>query len=164
MSLNTTPSTWVASAVLTAAQLNLQVRDALTGIQAAWTAYTPTSTGITLGNGTLTGRSNRMGKTIDFTVVFTLGSTSAVSAAPTFTLPFTARVADWVSMDCTANDSSVGITGYYPFAAIATSTTVVTFRPLSSTAGNPFGTVGAAAPFTWGTGDIMSLAGRYEAA
>ena len=43
----TTPSTWTAGAVLTAAQLNTQVKGNLDVIGGAWTAYTPTWTGAT---------------------------------------------------------------------------------------------------------------------
>ena len=45
MSLNTTAATWVSGSVVTAAQMNTEIRDAVNGLQAAWTAYTPTTTG-----------------------------------------------------------------------------------------------------------------------
>jgi hypothetical protein len=88
VALNTTPATWVAGSVATAAQFNTEVRDALTGIQAAWTAYTPTLTGITLGNGTLACAFTRYGKTIKVRGMFIAGTTTTYSAtAFAFSLP-----------------------------------------------------------------------------
>lgn len=85
MSLNTTPATWVTGTVVTAAQLNLEVRDALTGIQAAFTAFTPawtaSTTNPTIGNGTIACRYQRYGKTIPSCEFYLLlGSTTTVGS------------------------------------------------------------------------------------
>jgi hypothetical protein len=69
VTLNTTPRTWVAGEVVTAAEMNTEVRDAVTGIQAAWATYTPALTASgsnpTLGTGSsVNGSYNQIGKTI----------------------------------------------------------------------------------------------------
>ena len=91
MSLNTTPRTWVGGEVMTAANLNLEVRDAISGTQGAWTTYAPTwtsSTNPSIGNGTLSGRYRRIGKTVDIVVTMAAGSTTTFGAgAYSFSLP-----------------------------------------------------------------------------
>lgn len=88
--LNTTPRTWVAGAALTAAQLNAEIRDALTNLQSAWTSYTPTLSNITLGNGSAVASFQRVGKTITATCLFQAGSSTAYSAGTlAFSLPVT---------------------------------------------------------------------------
>src|SRR4029079_8516910 len=82
--LNFTPRTWVTGEIATAAQMNAEVRDALTGYQAAWTYYTPTWTGLTVGNGTSSFQWTRAGKTAFVRGRFTLGSTSSVGGTTGF--------------------------------------------------------------------------------
>ena len=53
----------------------------------AWTAYTPTLAGITLGNGTMSARYALIGKTMHLRFDFTLGSTSAITGQARFSLP-----------------------------------------------------------------------------
>src|SRR4051812_17325123 len=66
-------------------------------LSGARTSYTPTTTGITLGNGTVTGRYRQVDKEVEFICQFTFGSTSAVTASPTFTLPATALTTGWTA-------------------------------------------------------------------
>lgn len=61
----------------------------------AWTAYTPvwssTGTAVALGNGTVVGRYQRVGRTIHFAIEFTAGSTTTFgSGVYNWTVPFTA--------------------------------------------------------------------------
>lgn len=80
MGLNTTPRTWVDSEVVTALELNTEVRDALTGIQAAWTSYTPALTNITKNNGVTSCAYMQIGKLIWVRFRFAAGSTTTYSA------------------------------------------------------------------------------------
>lgn len=128
----------------------------------AWSVYTTTSTNITVGNGTLEARARQVGQTVDFFVQFTLGSTSAVSASPTFTLPATALRTGWQAAHSTIFDTSA--TAFYPVAGIADTTGRVLCRILPLTAGNPYLAIGATAPMTWATGDVLTIQGSYEAA
>lgn len=89
MSVNTTAPSYTAGQVVTAAQLNA-LQD---GIQAAWDAYTPTLTNITLGNGTVAGRYLRVGKTVDVAITLTVGSTTSASGQLQFSVPVAAHAA-----------------------------------------------------------------------
>lgn len=166
MSLNTTPRTWVSGEVVTAAQMNTEIRDAFTGIQAAWTAYTPAWTASTtapvLGNGTLVGAYNRVGKTVDFRIVLTMGSTTTYGAGfYVFSLPVTPvaaginileyPVADVICHDASPSAVTPGIGAIFSTSEV---------RPRSYAGA----TITPTAPFTFASGDRIMLAGRYEAA
>lgn len=58
-----------------------------------WKTYTPalTGTGITKGNGTLSGRYRQNGKTVFFSLTFTRGGTTSGTGPIIFTLPVAAR-------------------------------------------------------------------------
>lgn len=164
MSLNTTPRTWISGEVVSAAQMNTEIRDAIAGIEAEWDAWTPTLTGFTLGNGSLTARYRRVGKTVDFRVQFTAGSTSTFTAGFILTLPVAAAAAGYPA------ETALGAAALYDASAGASSrmggTAVYTGagafflladRDVPSTVGNT-------APWTWATGDKFSVTGTYEAA
>lgn len=129
-----------------------------------WTTYTPTTTNITLGNGSLTARYSVIGKTVHFYIVFTLGSTSAMGSDPIFTMPFTAS-------------SNVGTTPIGVGEAVQTgvSSNTITVRPISTTQMRPLienasGTyvfedlITASVPFTWGNTHVLNFSGTYEMA
>lgn len=163
MSLNTTPRTWVTGEVVTAAELNTEVRDGFTGIQAAWTAYTPTLSNITLGNGTLTFKSARVGKTIIVRGRFVAGSTTTYSAgALAFSLPATpstdyAAAGDWpvgsgMVKPTTVNMGvTVWLNGSGNFQFVIDNATTAT-------------TVTNTAPGTFGTSAEIGFTAEYEAA
>lgn len=56
-------------------------------LRAGWTAYTPTVTGITLGNGTVTGRYKRIGPTVHIKVMIVVGSTTIITGLGSISLP-----------------------------------------------------------------------------
>jgi hypothetical protein len=92
-----TPRTWVVGEVVTAALLNTEIRDQLNSMFDVWTTYTPTwtaSTNPALGNGTLTGRYIKIGRTVTVSILLTCGSTTTYgSGAYAFGLPFPAAAA-----------------------------------------------------------------------
>ena len=61
--------------------------DIATALTSAWTTWSPTLANLTLGNAVQTARYRRLGQTVDWYWQFTLGTTSAVGTAPSFTLP-----------------------------------------------------------------------------
>lgn len=84
----TAPSTWVSGAILTAAQLNTQLRDNMLAIGDAWTSYTPTWTNVTLGTSpTQASAYMNAGKLYIVRISLTLGTGGALTGAPEFTLP-----------------------------------------------------------------------------
>lgn len=76
-----TPKTWVVGEVVSAAMLNQEIRDQFLSFFGAWTDYTPSwiaeSGGTpTVGNGTLTGRYLKVGRTVDFLIRLSVGSST----------------------------------------------------------------------------------------
>ena len=155
--LNTNPITWVGGLV-TSAMMNAQVRDPLTALQAAWTAYTPTWTAVTtnpsLGNGTLTGSYHRIGKTIFFTISLTIGSTTTLgSGGWIFSLPVNAGG----SASATPFNSQCRIPGNLIRHALLNSNSTVSLYHVD-------GTIMTGTTIAWASGNIMSVSGIYEAA
>jgi hypothetical protein len=126
-----------------------------------WISWTPTLSNITLGNGTLVARYQQIGKTVNFYFVFQLGSTSAITGAAGFSLPFVNRQNDLWLTGCTLQDQGVGaytgagilFDGYLYFRAEPANATYVFYTPISSTV-----------PFTWGNTDFMTINGSYQVA
>ena len=128
-----------------------------------WTAYTPTLTNITLGNGTLTASYMQVGKTVHFKISLTLGSTSAMGTAPTFTLPVTAVAASGLIYGlCLLAD--YGTADYVGFSLQDSTTTVKVY--VTNVAGTypTLTTITATVPYTWAVSDVMVISGTYEAA
>jgi len=127
----------------------------------AWTAYTPTwasSAGsVAIGNGTLSGRYRKVGKTVDFVVALTAGSTTTYGTAgafwsfglppigvPTMPFVFPLRMIDTLTLE------------YEGFAiAAAGGSTVELFKPVS-------GRILNNSPFAFGNTDALSFNGTYE--
>ena len=156
----TSPRTWVAAEKPPASTLNTHIRDNFKAIGDPWTAYAPTLSGWTLGNGTIAGFYVQMGKTVHFRLVLTTGSTTTYSAGPSFSLPATAFSGAGTNRDpvgtCSLFDTSASAHGHR-IAALTGATTVA-----------PVNTDGAAlsptVPWTWTTGDKIFVSGTYEAA
>lgn len=161
----TSPRTWAVNDVVTASLLNVHLRDNFKAIGDAWGSYTPSWTGSTtnpvLGNGTIAGAYAQAGKLVFYKVTLTTGSTSTYgSGAWLFSLPVTASsfsvTAAGSTGFATLYDSS-GTTRYFRMA-YQNSTTTVAMADMSATL------VTATVPFTWATGDSLSIQGFYEAA
>lgn len=87
-----TPRTWVVGEVVNAALLNTEIRDQLNSMFAAWTTYTPTwtSTGTApaIGNGSLTGRYMKIGRTVIVEINMIAGATTTFGTGNySFSLP-----------------------------------------------------------------------------
>lgn len=100
MSVNNTPRTWVVGETATAANMNAEIRDPLTGIQAAWDTYTPaltaTTTNSTLGTGSsAAGTFIRYGKSIRGTAEIVFGSSGVAAGSGSYgvSLPAAATAA-----------------------------------------------------------------------
>jgi hypothetical protein len=128
----------------------------------AWTSYTPTITNLTLGNGSLVAKYAIVGKTLFFSIVFALGSTSAVGTSPTFGFP------SGISSS-TGNNGPLGIGASnsiggtrYPFWLFMSSDVIVPRVLNSSGTYLTHGAITATVPFTWAEGNSMLLSGRTE--
>lgn len=157
--LNYTPRTWVAGETVTAAYMNAEIKTPLTTIQSAMGSYGPVLTGVTLGNGTVVGKYNRVGKMLDFYATFTFGSTSAVTGVIGVPLPTGATFANW-SCSATIFDTSAG--AWYPALGVATTTAALQIRVWPAAAGGVLAATSSTSPMTWATGDVMAVFGRCE--
>jgi hypothetical protein len=151
------PFPFVDGSVLTAAELN--------GIGETATAYTPTITSFTLGNGTSDWSYVRVNKLVFVKGKITFGSTSSFTGTPSFTFPFTASSfygAQSYFGNAFILDS--GVAAYSGFCvALSTSAFEVSATLVNATyaSQNAFN---ATTPMTWTTNDSFTVSFVYEAA
>ncbi|MFB7711580.1 hypothetical protein [Streptomyces sp. NPDC056105] len=169
--MTTTPRTWVVGEVVSAALLNQEIRDQFNSFFGAWSTYTPgwfaeTGTNPTLGNGTLTGRYLKVGRTVDWVMQLTWGSTTAAGSGGgsenwMFGLPaapaagFTQRI---VNVDAYDNGAL-----HYSGNAVYATTNGGVFRTIVSNRADANGIWDSTLPFVYNAGDILYASGRYEA-
>lgn len=155
-----TPTTFNAGTGLGATALNTNLRDFGLAF-GPWSTYTPTVTGWTLGNGSVSGAYLQVQKTVLFRARFTYGSTSAVSGPLTMTLPVGCTLpagGPHYVFDAFATSNT---TWYQMFSRADSGTTfTVHYLGTNSAITNPTST----APFTWASGNIVEVNGVYEAA
>ena len=121
-----------------------------------WTAYTPTITGLTLGNGTVTARYQRIGNTIHLHISVDIGSTTTMGSA-VITLPFAALS----EAGGVATLIRVGSSRQYGQARINGSTVTV-YGVVPATGYNAL--LDASTPFTWTADSFILVGATYEAA
>lgn len=155
----TTPPTFSAGVGgLTAAMLNTYVRDNFKALGDAWTSYTPTLGGWTLGNGTLVGKWMSANKLVMGRIEYTVGSTDTKSGTLTFATPVTPNL---------INGATCGRAGLFDTSAANRA-----FRHVFwGSAANAFFATSEAdvritptTPWTWATGDQVFIDFEYEAA
>ena len=127
----------------------------------AYTAFTPTWNNFTPGNGTVVARYTQIGKIVNFSVIFTLGTTSVMGTTPQIVLPVT---------------KSANLSGSIPIGLARlnqTGTAIYVGQLMASgtfSVINASGTYGAenflsaTVPFTWASTHVIYLSGTYEAA
>lgn len=144
-------------------QLAQAVDDATVGTAAfatAWTAFTPTIVGT--ASPTVDARYKQIGKTVFFRAEIVL--TAAVTAAMTFTLPVAQRFVAGTGPSygaIYAKDVSAGL--YINGQLIHSSGTTCRVMLAASGTNSNLADVNATAPFTWASGDTISIRGEYEA-
>ena len=148
------PFPFVAASILTAAELN--------GI-GEYTAYTPTFTNLTVGNGTVSFRYGRVNKFIHVIGRVTFGSTTSITGSVTATLPVTASYDGLQTIGLTRVTDNSGST-YQGRVTLSSSTL---FGPnVDNVIGTRIEAQGYSAtiPFTWTTSDSINVSYYYEAA
>jgi hypothetical protein len=163
------------------AQQHADINDAMEAVQTklaigntvvgTYTAYTPTFTNLTVGNGTSTARFSRVNNIVNYFGYFTLGTTSSLSAsAATITLPVTANsiyggINGLIMGNMTAYDASTG-TWYKGEVMSIGSTTSGLFRNFVANGVflNNASNVVTTDPMTWTTSDQLIWNITYEAA
>lgn len=150
--------------------------DSLIGSGTAWTSYSPTwttsGTAPAIGNGSLTGAYQQLGKTVFFRIRFTAGSTTTYGTqAWQFGLPVAAH-----SYYTTASTNqsfpgagymeNSGVLGYNAVGAFMNATLGASKFAITvvASAASAVDLVSSSVPFTWGTADYISFGGTYQAA
>jgi hypothetical protein len=150
------PFPFVAGSVLTAAELN--------GIGEASTSFTPTWSGLTVGNATQVWKYQRVNKLVFVYGIITFGSTTSVTGVMNFTPPI-AAVAPSGNIyhgAVTIDDTGTGV-----IAGMILQTSATNFYPAYFNNSVNYETISAmtsTAPFTWTTGDVIKVQFYYEAA
>lgn len=139
--------------------------DFASAVTSAWSTWTPTLTNLTQGSGTVTARYRRIGKTVDYYWQFIYGTGSGVGTSPSFTLP----VAPASHYSLSPNAGFPGETylldssgGDRQGAVKLSSGSTVFVVFWNATPANAF--ITSTAPWTWATGDSITVYGTYEAA
>lgn len=163
--MSTTPRTWVVGEVVTAAELNTEIRDQFNDLFAAWTSYVPAWTAVTtnpvLNNGQLQGRHRLVGKLCHFAIECLFGSsTTAGSGAYSFGLPFTAAS----SVSRIVTGQAVNSAGRADLTCTITPSTavVVPFSPSSTTPPTNQLTSSGMFGSAWASGAVIRITGTYE--
>lgn len=140
---------------------NLEIYDGSTWLTMArtsqWTTFTPTisGTGVSLGNGTLTGRYQRIGRIVDVVILLAFGTTTTIgtSSFAFGSLPFNTVNTDFQAVTAWFYDDSTtnGFVGGGLFEGLTK------IRPVSIS-----GNVHNNAPFDFATSDVICLQARYE--
>lgn len=142
-----------------------------TGTSWAWQSFTPTWTGITVGDAVQDSTYVQIGKTVHVKVKITMGASTSYSSNFFCTLPvapsshYNSSGRNEAIGQYTAYDSSTGLS-YIGWNIIVSSSGMKLQGISASTAGTAQVTSGVTntAPFTWASGDIYVLTGTYEAA
>jgi hypothetical protein len=125
-----------------------------------WATYTPSNTGITVGNGTQTARYVKVGKTVFVSYKFVLGSTSSFSGAIYVGLPSTNNSIS----TCSINATDTGAGNYLASGVADASTGSVLCRPIKTNATYATWDDTLTSMFTWGTNDVLQFFITYEEA
>jgi hypothetical protein len=149
-----TPFPFVAGNTLTAAQLN-SIGEVL--------GYTPTTTNVTLGNGTLEANYVRVQNLIYVQIKLGFGSTTALTGQPTFTLPVAPSSLGSLTSNTVSAFFDAGV-ALYLGGGETSGIVIAPHVSVSSTAflTTPTGNVSATSPFTWGNGDVLVIQTVYR--
>jgi hypothetical protein len=126
-----------------------------------WTSWTPTITNYTTGNGTIVARYQQVGKTVNWYILVTLGSTSAVTGSVYFTLPVSPASNQALSIPMLMRDT--GTAWFYGTGIQESNVVYANSIQANGTYAYPGG-ISNVIPFTWTTNDFFTANGTYEVA
>ena len=125
--------------------------------QGAWTAYTPTIGGTTIGNGSASGSYVKIGRTVAFSAQFAPGSTTTFSGSIWIGLPFTAN--SQYAFQATLYDIS---SGFLPIWCYGSGNAAELFAVNTSATYGTLSYVNSTVPVTLATNDRFYVSGVYE--
>lgn len=164
-----TTKTFADNEVLTYTDMNTYTQTPLLALGDAWTSATPNWSGSVsnpaIGNGTLTSYYKRLGVLYFFAISVTMGSTTTYGSGNwRFSLPggFTSAAVDQACA-VTARDSSAttiyALAGYIP-----ASSTLLTRIAANGLGGGTDDGANGDSPFTWASGDTLTISGAIAIA
>jgi hypothetical protein len=127
-----------------------------------YSAWTPTVTNLTVGNGTTIARYAQSGKFVHAYYRFTFGSTSSISGSPTISLPVTA--ANALCTPAAVNIEDNGTASFAGFGFMTSTTAMSVYYVGAATAYTQYFQITNTLPFTWTTNDNIAFEITYEAA
>lgn len=145
---------------------DLTVSGSMAAAGGAWTSYTPSLSGWTIGNGTIAAHYCKIGKLVEVRVIIVWGSTTSASGTLTVTLPFTAASTSF-SVGAPLGGAMFldnGSAVYSGIAAYNNTTTCRFYAQLASGTYASQATVNATVPHTWADTDRLETTFVYEAA
>lgn len=146
-----TGSVWPAGSPVTAGMVASE----------AWTDFTPANLNVTVGNGTQVAKYMRIGRTIFVRYSLLWGSTTAFTGVPHIGLPVTPASSGTDTPPGVASLLDNGTRWYTGHVSVNEGgANVAQLHHSEGTTGN----VDATNPFTWTTGDRLSVSITYEAA
>ena len=130
----------------------------------AWTAWSPTLSNITIGNGTVKARYTVIGKTVIISFLLTFGSTTSITGSDvSFTLPVASRIDTHHPVsNCSCMLHDAGSQYYMGWPEVSLSTVTVRAWDVDGTYAER-GFISSTAPFTWTVNDQIYVSGSYEA-
>lgn len=126
-------------------------------------SWTPTVSGLTVGNGTWTAAYRRHDGWCTARGSFVLGSTSAITGSLLVTLPYTPVAASAFLTFCQLYDSSAG-TVYHGVAGAYTSPQMILNCTTASGTYTTRTAISSTVPFTWATSDQIEFAVTFQMA
>jgi hypothetical protein len=130
-----------------------------------WEAFTPTYVNFTLGNGTVVARKATSNDFEAIIIIITFGSTSSVSGALFIDAPTVGSIDyEFIPFTSFMYDLSAGLS-YSGIGATGSSGGNIRLAPGAGGAGGTYLTrnlVTSTVPFTWATGDVLSISAFYE--
>ena len=134
----------------------------------AWQSWTPSWTNLTVGDGTVVAKYIQIGKTVFFDAAITFGSTTSVTGSGVrlslpltsvnYTTAFSRNLGDANFWDTSGSSIAAGFCSWVSTTLVE----AVIFNASSTYVVNT--AVSSTAPFTWATGDVLSIHGFYEVA
>jgi hypothetical protein len=125
-----------------------------------WTAWTPTYSAFTVGNGTTIARYQKIGKGVHYWLKFTFGSTSAMGSGSSFSLPSTPAGGNDNAPTMLMRDT--GTAWFFGMAIQEGNQVYLNAINTGGTYAQP--SQSPTIPFSWTTGDFFTITGIYEEA
>ena len=157
LAANAVTSTALATGAVTASKIG-------TDSSFAWTAYTPTWTNLTAGNGTNNSKYYQIGKMVHYRIDFTFGSTTSISGSVSVSLPVTAVSYNSSELYGLMLYSQTGTAEFVGSAEVTNTTTALIYANNASGTYLTMSPLSSTVPFTWASTHRISGLIIYEAA